>query len=202
MPIYREPHFHFDPSFASLKAPVHLMGYWQSPRYFGEIADVLRRDFTPLTPLDPANAAVAAQIDACDSVSLHVRRGDYVANPTTAKYHGICSIDYYQSAIALMRRKVASPHLFVFSDDPDWVRDNLAFDVPTTFVAANSADHGYRDMQLMTRCKHHILANSSFSWWGAWLNPSSDKIVIAPKNWFAAPGIDTRDLVPEAWIRL
>ena len=202
MPVYREPHFHFDPSFASLKAPVHLMGYWQSPRYFGEIADVLRRDFTPRSPLDPINAAVAARIDNCDAVSLHVRRGDYVADPTTAKYHGICSIDYYERAIACVRDRIAGLQLFIFSDDPVWVRDNLMFDVPATFVAANSADHGYRDMQLMAQCKHHIVANSSFSWWGAWLNPSPEKIVIAPKDWFAAPGIDTRDLVPEAWIRL
>jgi hypothetical protein len=93
-------------------------------------------------------------------------------------------------------------HLFVFSDDQDWVRDNLRFAPPTTLVAANSPDRGFRDMQLMARCRHHIIANSSFSWWGAWLNPASAKIVVAPKRWFAANVNDTRDLLPDGWVSL
>jgi hypothetical protein len=202
VPVYRESHFHFDPHFASLRAPVHIVGYWQTPKYFNEIADVLRRDFTPKAPMDAGNAEIAGQIASCNSVSLHVRRGDYVSNPETGNYHGICSIDYYKHAVALICERVPDPRLFVFSDDHRWVRDNLQFDLPTQFVAANTADQGTRDIHLMAQCRHHILANSSFSWWGAWLNPSPDKIIVAPQKWFNVSTIDTRDLVPVGWIRI
>lgn len=200
--IYREPHFHYDPQLASQELPIYLDGYWQSERYFVEAADQLRRDLTPREPLDPDNAALADQIDAAEAVSLHVRRGDYVSNAHTNAYHGVCSLDYYRAAIALMRQRVDTPHFFVFSDDHDWTRENLRIDGPTTYVTANPADRGFRDMQLMARCRHHVIANSSFSWWGAWLNPSPHKIVVAPKGWFASQDNDTRDLLPTGWIRL
>jgi hypothetical protein len=202
MPIYAEPHFHFDSTVSSLKAPVHLKGYWQSERYFDDIADVLRREFSAPSGPDSENQQLQNQIDAVNAISLHVRRGDYVSNPTTNKYHGTCTIDYYREALNLMRSRVGDPKLFVFSDEVDWARTNLDFDLPTVFVTANNSGRGYRDMLLMARCRHHILANSSFSWWGAWLNPSKAKIVIAPRNWFASEDICTKDLIPESWIRI
>ena len=109
---------------------------------------------------------------------------------------------HYRSAIDYIAQRVPGIHLFVFSDDQHWVRENLRFDLPTTLVAANSPDRGFRDMQLMARCRHHIVANSSFSWWGAWLNPSPAKIVVAPSRWFGVDTIDTRDLIPESWVKL
>jgi Glycosyl transferase family 11 len=201
-PIYREPHFQFDRVMPRLQAPVYLDGYWQSDRYFSDIAGVLRQEFTVAAPLDRENEALAAGIDAVDAVSLHVRRGDYVDDPATNRFHGVCSPDYYQRAVDYVTTRVGVPHLFVFSDDQQWTRANLRFAVPMTFVDANPPDCGYRDMRLMARCRHHIVANSSFSWWGAWLNPSREKIVVAPRRWFGASSNDTRDLIPPDWMRL
>lgn len=199
---YREPHYHYDPSFPATLAPVFLDGYWQSERYFVDIAEMLRRELTPRDPLEPENAEIAEQIDALEAVSVHVRRGDYVTNATTNAYHGTCSLEYYRAAFALVRDRVPAAHVFVFSDDTKWTRANLAFDAPTTYVSVNPADRGFRDMQLMSRCRHHVIANSSFSWWGAWLNPRPDKMVIAPGRWFAQGENDTRDLVPASWVKL
>ena len=201
-PIYREPHFHFDPRGTALQAPHYLEGYWQSEKYFLDHADTVRREFVPRAPLDPENAALAAQIDAVNAISLHVRRGDYVSDPTTRRYHGTCALDYYRSAVDYVGHRVEAPHLFLFSDDPEWTRQNLEFPFPTTVVTANLPDRGYRDMQLMARCNHHIVANSSFSWWGAWLSPGGQKIVVAPSRWFNSASNDTRDLIPESWVRI
>jgi Glycosyl transferase family 11 len=201
-PVYSERHFHFDPRVRDLTPPVFLDGYWQSEKYFADCAELLRREFTPHEPLDAANADIATRIAAVEAVSLHVRRGDYVSELDVSRYHGICRPDYYRSAVDYIAQRVQDIHLFVFSDDRDWVRDNLRFDLPTTLVAANSPDRGFRDMQLMARCRHHIVANSSFSWWGAWLNPSPTKVVVAPSRWFGADNIDTRDLLPESWVKL
>ena len=199
---YREPHFAFDPKLAEQPLPLYMDGYWQSERYFSDVRDVVRNDLTPIEPLEPANAEIAARIDATNAVSLHVRRGDYVTDAQTSAYHGVCSLDYYRAAIGYVRSRVPNAHMFVFSDDPRWTRSNLKTDLPTTYVTANPADRGYRDMQLMSRCKHHIIANSSFSWWGAWLNPSPDKTVVAPARWFAGANSDTSDLLPSEWVRL
>jgi hypothetical protein len=201
-PVYRERHFQFDPALPQLRAPVYLDGYWQSERYFSDIAAPLRQEFTAKMPLDPENEALGRSIDAVNAVSLHVRRGDYVNNPATNRFHGVCSLDYYQRALDYISLRVKEPHLFVFSDDQRWTRANLRCAVTTTFVDVNSPDCGYRDMGLMARCRHHIIANSSFSWWGAWLNPSHEKIVIAPDRWFGASRNDTRDLLPPSWVRL
>jgi glycosyl transferase family 11 len=201
-PIHCEPHFHFDAKVAALHAPIYLDGYWQSEKYFLPYADILRREFSLALPLERENAAFAAAIDAVNAISLHVRRGDYVTDSTTNRYHGLCSLDYYRQAVDYIKARVEAPHLFIFSDDRDWTRNHLRFELPTTFVDANPPDRGYRDMQLMARCRHHIVANSSFSWWGAWLNPSREKIVIAPRRWFASDAYDTRDLIPESWVKL
>jgi hypothetical protein len=201
-PIYRERHFHFDPAVLDLRTPVYLDGFWQSERYFSDIAGVLRQEFAAKAPASPENAALASMIDAVNAVSVHVRRGDYVDDPTTRWYHGICPPEYYQRAVDHVTSRVGVPHLFVFSDDQQWTRANLRFPVPMTYVDANSPDCGYRDMLLMARCRHHIIANSSFSWWGAWLNPSREKIIVAPQRWFGAASNDTRDLIPPSWVRL
>jgi hypothetical protein len=200
--VYREPHFHFDPAMPTLRAPVYIDGYWQSERYFLDCADTVRRELTATAPFDRDNAAMATQIDAVNAVSLHVRRGDYVSDPKTNNYHGTCSPEYYHSALEYLLARTQRPHLFVFADDREWAQRNLHFPVATTFVVANSADRGHLDMALMSRCRHHILANSSFSWWGAWLNPSREKIVVGPRRWFDTGPADTFDLVPPAWVRL
>ncbi len=200
--VYRERSFGFDPGLGHLRPPLYLDGYWQSEKYFADCADVLRREFTPQAPLEPANAALAARIDQVNAVSLHVRRGDYVSDPKTSRYHGTCSIDYFCRAVDYVAARVADPHLFVFSDDREWATANLRLPIPTTVVDVNPPDRGYRDMQLMARCRHHVLANSSFSWWGAWLDPSPDKIVVAPHRWFAVADAESEDRLPQAWVRV
>jgi hypothetical protein len=200
--IYRERHFQFDARVADLRAPIYLDGFWQTERYFSDFADILRQEFTPAAPLEPENAAVVARIDSTCAVSLHVRRGDYVDEPGTTQYHGVCSLEYFRAAVQYIQDQAGSIHLFVFSDDQEWSRRNLPLGPPTTVVDANSSERGFRDMQLMARCRHHIVANSSFSWWGAWLNPSPTKIVVAPRRWFHASRNDTRDLIPSSWVQL
>ncbi|MES2906967.1 MAG: alpha-1,2-fucosyltransferase [Pseudomonadota bacterium] len=200
--LYREPHFYFDAGLQKQKLPLAIEGYWQSEKYFLDIASALRNEIKPEVPLSDENLRIAEKIEKTNSISLHVRRGDYVTNAHTNAYHGTCSLDYYRRAIDFVQQREKNLHFFIFSDDPEWTKENLALDHDTTFVNANTASQGYFDLELMRRCKHHIIANSSFSWWGAWLNPFADKIVVAPQAWFANNDNDTRDLIPESWVRL
>ena len=192
----------YDDRFAALKDPVYLSGYYQSERYFQEAADEIRHIYTFRETPSGKNAALIARIVAGNSVSVHVRRGDYVSDPKTNRYHGTCEADYYARAVGLIASKVREPEFFVFSDDPDWAEANLTFPGPSTFVAHNTGDAASEDMRLMSICGHHVIANSSFSWWGAWLNPSAGKIVVAPQRWFRGGAHDTRDLIPSSWVRL
>lgn len=200
--VYQERSFAFDPQVLDLPPPVRLDGYWQSERYFSLNAKALRGDFTLRHPLSDVNKEMLARIHDCSSVSVHVRRGDYVSNPATNGFHGVLGVEYYRRAAACVSEQVERPHFFVFSDDQQWVTDNLDLGHPTTFVKINNPDQGYADMLLMSSCSHHIIANSSFSWWGAWLNASPQKVVVAPKRWFKVDSCDTRDLFPEGWIPL
>lgn len=198
----KETHFHFDPAVLELTDGVYLDGYWQSERYFADVADVIRTDLTMANPADRQNQALLEQIGSGNAVSVHVRRGDYVTDTHTADYHGFCGLDYYRRAIQYIADVIANPVLFVFSDDLDWVRANLNTPYPTTIVGHNGPQRGVEDLRLMSACQHHILANSSFSWWGAWLDPRPDKIVVAPQRWFNKYDADTKDLCPESWVRL
>lgn len=196
-----EPHFDYWPGFHKVISPAYLMGYWQSERYFDNIADIIRHDFTFRRPLVGPNLALDKRISETNSVSLHVRRGDYVSNPQAFATHGVCSIEYYENAIKYVSERIPSPNFYVFSDDMEWVRSHLEIRHPSCYVENNNGSDSYIDMQLMSRCKHNILANSSFSWWGAWLNANADKLVTAPRRWFAN-SIETPDLLPSAWVVL
>ncbi len=196
-----EPHFQYWPGIQNLPKDCYLSGYWQSERYFSDAAAQIRDDFTFRLPLEGMNAELAGQMSHAGSVSLHVRRGDYVSNPRTAATHGACSLDYYQAAIRHVAERVPQPRFFIFSDDIAWVRANLNIEFPCVHVQHNRGAESYNDMRLMSLCRHHIIANSSFSWWGAWLNQSMDKIVVAPQRWFARP-TDVRDLFPPGWVTL
>ena len=200
--VVKERHFHFDPTIKLLNSPVYLAGYWQSERYFHEVADILRTEFCPSNSLEPHNARIAADIEAVNAVSVHVRRGDYVTNERNNRLFGTCSLDYYRRAAEFVAERVDTPHFFVFCDEAQWARTHLGFEFPTTHVIGNSFEFGFRDLQLMSWCRHHIIANSSFSWWGAWLNASPDKIVVAPRAWFNELQHNTQDLIPEAWVRM
>ena len=198
----RESYFHFDSEILNLPNNIYLDGYWQSEKYFNDIEDVIRKEFAITVPQTGENQKMAELISSRESVSLHVRRRDYVSDLQTSKVHGTCGLDYYARAITEICSMVDKPYFFVFSDDPEWSKANLYISHPVIFVDHNNAFTSYEDLRLMSRCRHHIIANSSFSWWGAWLNPGSDKIVIAPERWFNKEDIDTTDLLPESWIRL
>jgi len=196
-----EPHFHYWPDIKHVPVDCYLAGYWQSEKYFSEAAGLIRADFTFKQHLENRNATLAEQIGRVNAVSLHIRRGDYVKDPKTAATHGVCSPDYYREAIQYIAAHIEQPHFFIFSDDPDWVRENFRIDIPCSYVDHNCGAESYNDMRLMSLCRHHIIANSSFSWWGAWLNPDPDKLVIAPRKWFANAK-DVSDLFPEGWVTL
>ncbi|MRR53725.1 MAG: alpha-1,2-fucosyltransferase [Deltaproteobacteria bacterium] len=191
----------FDPAILLLPDNVCLDGYWQSEKYFPGIRALLKKEFTLRRPLDGEDRQLAEKIRGCAAVSLHVRRGDYLTNPHAAKHHGTCDRDYYDQAVSFIMRKIPAAELFIFSDDPHWSAMNMNFDLPTTIVSKTDGTAEGRDLILMSSCRHHIIANSSFSWWGAWLGDDPEKIVIAPKRWFNDPARFTGDLVPEGWLR-
>jgi hypothetical protein len=197
----QEPHFQYWPALEGFGPDSYLAGYWQSEKYFANVASQIRADFTFRDLLDGRNAELSAEIGSTQSVSLHVRRGDYANNPKTKSTHGLCSLDYYREAIGRIAAVVPKPVFFIFSDDIAWVKANLSLTFAHRFVEHNKGAASYNDMRLMSLCQHHVIANSSFSWWGAWLNPSTDKAVVAPRKWFA----DTRlvqDLFPTDWVLL
>jgi hypothetical protein len=203
---YSEPHFQFDPDFFKLDKTVSIFGYFQSERYFTGIADELRRYFQPCEPLGPKAQAMAGLIARTETpVSVHIRRGDYVKSVETARVHGALDARYYKKALRVLQSMLASPiTVFVFSDDPADAEAVLDF-VPRDKIVhvRGDPDKPWEDMSLMAQCRHHIIANSSFSWWGAWLNPSEDKIVIAPREWFTAAELrqhNISDLFPPEWI--
>lgn len=200
--LIREKGFEYDPSVARSPQMAYLRGYWQSPKYFEHVGSEIRKEFVVRHSFSERSNEIAEQMAACIPVSLHVRRGDYVSNPKTNRYHGTCDAEYYSAAEALIRARIGEFHLFVFSDDPKWAAENLRFKSPATFLGHNGADTDYDDLRLMTHCRHHILANSTFSWWGAWLCERTDKIVIAPRNWFKEANLSTVDLIPADWIRI
>ncbi len=196
-----EPHFNYWPGICEISSDSYLLGYWQSEKYFIDAANEIRTDLTFKSPLSSKNAELAAAIRLGNSISLHVRRGDYTSNPKTTATHGLCSLEYYRSAIQYVIERVERPSFYIFSDDPAWVRENMKIGYPSVYVDHNHGAESYNDMRLMGLCKHHIIANSSFSWWGAWLNPDSEKIVVAPRKWFANNN-DVSDLFPSGWVTL
>ena len=196
-----EPHFHYWPEINHVPQECYLHGYWQSEKYFQSHASDIRANFSFKHTFSNRNAELVEQIVQANAVSLHVRRGDYAKNPGANSTHGLCSLDYYQSAIQYAVERVNQPNFFVFSDDVAWVRANLHINHPCHYVEHNCGAESYNDMRLMSLCRHHIIANSSFSWWGAWLNPNQNKIVIAPKKWFSSSQ-DTSDLLPRNWVTL
>ncbi|MDA4844247.1 alpha-1,2-fucosyltransferase [Hoeflea poritis] len=199
--IVREQGMAFDPKVIALPGDVFLHGYWQSERYFCDFAQRLRQELSVKTPPDKANTALLRQMGAEPAVSLHIRRGDYVTNPKANALHGTCSLAYYKRAAKLIAERMdENPVFYVFSDEPQWAAANLELPFDIRVVDHNSGDRNFEDMRLMSACRHHIVANSSFSWWGAWLNPSESKIVVAPEKWFADPEKSNPDIIPKSWL--
>lgn len=177
-------------------------GYWQTEKYFKKYRRIILKDFSFPKKISEKNKKLINKIKNNQTVSLHVRRGDYVNDKKTNEFHGTCSKKYYEDAIKLINKKIKNPLFIIFSDDLKWCKNNLSVPKNTIFVDHNKGNQSFEDMRLMSLCKHNIIANSSFSWWGAWLNQNKNKIVIAPKWWFGEKSIDTSDVIPEKWIKI
>lgn len=193
---YRKP---FDSNIWKTPRDVYLEGYWQDERYFVDINDIIKQEFTMKSTPEVRTRALAQQISSSQSVSLHVRRGDGVSGPQD---YGLCGLDYYRKCVDFIVKKVTKPQFFVFSDDPEWTYEHIKLDYSAVYVTHNLQRRDHEDLWLMSLCKHNIIANSTFSWWGAWLNPNPDKIVLAPARWFKELNNDARGLVPDAWTKI
>lgn len=185
-----------------LKKDTYLDGYFQSEKNFTENSSLVRKEFSIKKEfLSEHVQEISTKINQCESISIHIRRGDYAQDEKTNKYHGLCSLSYYEGAISLITSKVKNPHFFIFSDDLEWVKKNLPINHPHTFVS-DGVLIPQQEMYLMSKCKHNIIANSTFSWWGAWLNENPDKIVIAPKKWVNIEPNPHPNIIPETWITI
>lgn len=183
---------------------LYLQGYWQNYKYAASVRENVLRSFTFSKPLLGLNLTHAMTMNLTESVSLHVRRGDYISNPRAQVKHGVLPIEYYVRAIELIRDRTGVSELmvFAFSDDLEWVSNTLKTRVANLIlVEGNSGGNAHFDMHLMSKCKHHIICNSTFSWWGAWLDRLAKGIVVAPKHWFA-DGTDATSLIPRDWCRI
>ena len=199
--FYNEDHhaFNFNPNLIQTKSDIlFLEGYYQSEKYFLKYEKEIRADFEIVSPLKQQTIETVAYMQSVNSVSIHFRRGDYIGNPV----HETHNTAYYKEAIQLIESKIEHPVYFLFSDDIPWVKENFTSNFETHFVDFNDASTNFEDLKLMSSCKHNIIANSSFSWWGAWLNKNPNKIVIAPKKWFNTEKVNTSDIIPEDWIQL
>lgn len=189
----------FDEKILDLGPDAYLAGFWQSEKYFSEIADIIREDFTLKDPLSEKSQELSDEIRNASSVCVHVRRADILAK----SFHAQIGQEYYDRAIAHIAKSHPIGKIYVFSDDMEWCEQNLRFSFPTMFVGNEYAGmKGREHFALMSACRHFIIPNSTFSWWAAWLGNNPDKVVIAPKRWFAGDIIGMIDFLPEKWIKL
>lgn len=201
--IYREPDVGFDENFFRLSGDVHIKGNFISRRYFEGIEALLRREFRLKGDMSSRSSDYEVTLREGSSVGIHVRRGDYVSNEHTRRFHGVIGVEYYRAAMKVIEDAVSDPVYHVFSDDPDWARENLKGRRSLRFVDPADRAHSHEDMHLMSRCRHNIIGNSGFGYWGAWLNPNPMKIVIAPRRWFADDHFNRIfDLLPPEWTRI
>lgn len=173
---------------------------WQSEKYFTEIEDIVRKEFTLKEPLPKNTDKLIESTKTTNSVSVHIRRTDY-KEPKQQAIFKLCTPEYYSDAISYISKKVGNPKFFVFSDDLEWSK-TLPFPKDTIFIGPEFGLQDFQELIVMSKRKHNIIANSSFSWWAAWLNENPRKIVITPKKWFVKPDINEKDLIPEKWIKL
>jgi len=183
------------------KKDIYLDGYWQSEKYFMDIEDIIREEFKPVKCLSVVNRELINQIKTCNSVSIHIRRGDYASNPKTKLVHGLCPKEYYYKGIECISSNTKEPVFFIFSDDINWVKNNININFPAIYVENNNGKNSFLDIMLMKECKHNIIANSTFSWWGAWLNNNCHKIIVTPEKWFKSMN-KKNDLIPEGWLQI
>lgn len=197
VPVYDEPSNRFDYGVYTAPTNSFYRGYWQSEKYFEKYADIIRQELTLKEPIKIDVENWGKKLQQQNSVFLHFRRGDYL-NGETKEYHGVLSEKYYLEAMNHIKKSIDNPRFYIFSDDPAWCNNELPYE-----VISNHTTNQHEDLYLMMQCRHAVIANSSFSWFGAWLGKDqSDKIIIAPQNWFNNAEIDTFDMIPKHWIRL
>jgi len=178
---------------------VYLAGYWQAEKYFGDIADIIRKDFVVKEELSELSKGLLKQIQQSNSVCVNVRRGDFVTNPA----HNVCDLRYYNEAKSIVSSKISDPHFYVFSDDIEWCSKNLDFYSPATYVSHEYAGRKFQDyLRLMAQCKHFVIPNSSFAWWAIYLSGSRDNVVVAPKKWIADDKYNDKDVYRDNWIKI
>lgn len=198
-PRGRERSFQFDPAFRTFPDGTYLDGFWQSPKYFEGYEEIIRNDFTLKNALSEHIEKKANEIANTESVCVHLRRGDFLK----VALHTVCDAAYYERGIAEIASSASIQKIYVFSDDIAWCRENVSFGYPTEFVGDEYAgEKNTGHLHLMRQCKYFVIANSSFSWWAAWLSSREGKKVIAPKRWFSDPSIDTSDIMPSSWLRI
>jgi len=215
--FYRQPFYHYDSGFSDLPDNTFLRGYFCSEQYFLGAEKQIKKmlnDCVGKIVLSEPQRKLFQLIASRESVSLHIRRGDYISNTKYNDFFGTCSLEYYHSAVSDIKNRIedVSPLFIVFSDDLEWARENLNLDDEVIYSDVNQGDDDYLDMLFMASCKHNIIANSTFSWWSAWINSNASKMVIAPKKWFntyyrekqkgawiQSPYYNTKDLYPNSW---
>ena len=195
--VFAERSFDYDPRFRRLEGRTYLVGYWQSYRYFDDVGDLIRREISLRHAPSAENTRWLTQIAQANSVCIHVRRGDFLGS-AAFDHHGVCSEDYYRRAMRLIEKRLNDPYFFVFSDDLAWCRNRFQ-NANVAFVDANSAEAAHEELRLMAACRHHIIANSSLSWWGAWLARHDEQVVVGPDPWFSGRA-HTPDLYPPGWL--
>ena len=200
--IYKDLHFKFDKNLFNLNSNVFIKGGWQSEKYFSAYKTELRKVLILKENLYSNVSEFGSNLCKENSVSVHIRRGDFLRKKIILEWHGVLTTDYYKQALNMLKEKHGSLNIYYFSDDPEWVKNYLLPLFPGQIVSGNISQTHYEDLYLMSQCKHNIIANSSFSWWAAWINSNQNKTVIAPLKWFDKANLDTKDLIPDDWIRI
>lgn len=195
----KEKDFDFDPRLFHVHPPVYLDGWWQSEKYFLTVAAEIRTLFTPAQAPTPRAAEIAASLAGQETIAVHVRRGDYVHDNDASRFHGTCPPSYYDAACARLAHDLPDAKFCVFSDDPDWARANIKLPARAEFIVSRGPLATQEDFFLMTRCRHFIIANSTFSWWPAWLADAPGQRVIAPRQWFLGYEVNLSDRFPADW---
>lgn len=208
--LFRLPYYYkeipdtYDENFLNLPPDTVYEGYWQCYKYFQNISKILMDDLDKRIPLSSASElSLKKIISSHNSVAIHIRRGDYLTNPAAIKFHGALSMDYYSESISRVLNYLDKTHFFVFSDDPEWCKKNIKFKSnEVTFISHNTGANSWQDLILMSYCNHHIIANSSFSWWGAWMADQRHGVkrtIFAPKRWFYGADTNSVDRFPQHW---
>ncbi|MGZ0171051.1 MAG: alpha-1,2-fucosyltransferase [Planctomycetales bacterium] len=193
--LRREKPFGFHSRYLAPRRDLYLDGYWQSEAFFPDMRTRLRQEFNLSDPLSQQSTAIADQMTQCESVAVHVRRGDYVTNPETGRIYRNLNADYYRACLRNLQQFVPDLRVFLFSNDIDWCRQHLDMGIPFSPVTHNDASTAYEDLYLMSQCRHAIIANSTFSWWGAFLGADqTGRRVYYPDPWFC-PGTLNGDSV-------